>query len=481
MKRQIQNALVRYLLSTGMVVAVVFFYKRVFAVNPTTVGFTLLVAILLVSAYWGFRLAVFLSIVATAAFNFFFFPPFGTFTINDPQNWVALFSFLTAALVASDLSERAHRAAEHAQQRRMEVERLYSFSQQLLTADYTVRLLNSLPSQIAEAFGLSSTSLIVAGQGTIYRSSPAASVDTETLDSVLARGEPVTTADASYVPLRIGVRTIGALGVVGTQLATGTLEAIGSLVGIAIERARAVEELTRNQAMQENERLRSALLDSVTHEFRTPLTGIKASVTSLQSGHGLNDEQRQELMTIIDEEADRLNRLVGEAAEMAQLDSQSFQLDLQSHRMGDVVEAAMHSARAALQGHRVEVNVPNTLPEVRFDFERIREVLLHLLENAGKYSPLGTPIRVSAEVKGREVITSVADRGPGIDPFEQALIFDKFYRGRNHRITAHGTGMGLAIAKVIVEAHHGRIEVVSQLEEGAVFSFSLPLAEVTSR
>lgn len=475
MNRRTWNLIGRYVLSTAVVVAIVFVYRRILPVNPTTVGFTLLVAVLLASANWGFRLALYLSLLATAAFNFFFLPPFGTFTIADPQNWIALFSFLVTAMVASNLAERARREAEHAKRRRMEVERLYSFSQQLLTADHPVRLLNAVPSQIADTFELTAAALMVAGKNTIYRSSPAPVVEPETLKSVLVRGEPSTAADASFVPLRIGVRTTGALGVVGGNLARETLEAIGSLVGIAIERARAVEELTNTQAMQESERLRSALLDSVAHDFRTPLTGIKASVTSLLSGYSLDEEQRKELLTIIDEESDRLNRLVGEAAEMAQLDSHLFQLDLQRHRIRDAIDAALQSARGAIQAHPIEIDVKNGLPEARFDFERVREVILHLLENAGKYAPASTPIRVSAELKGGQIVTSVADRGPGIDPFEQALIFDKFYRGRNQRFTAHGTGMGLAIAKVIVEAHGGRIEVVSQLGNGAVFSFTLPV------
>jgi two-component system sensor histidine kinase KdpD len=472
--RRIERVIAKYAISTAVVIAIVLFYKRVFTPNPTTVALTFLVVVLLTSAYWGLRVALYLSVIATAIFNFFFLPPVGTFTIADPQNWIALLSFLVTAVVASNLAERARREAEQAKRRRTEVERLYALSQQLLTADNAVRLLNIVPSYLAETFALSGAGLIVAGKETIYRSSPNTPIDSETLKAVLARGEPIMSADVSYVPLRIGVRTTGAIGIVGGQLPRETLEAIGSLVGIAIERAKAVEELTRSQAMQENERLRSALLDSVAHEFRTPLTGIKAAVTSLLSSYELDDDQRRELLTVIDEEADRLNRLVGEAAEMAQLDSHMFKLDLQPHRVRDVVEAALQSARSALQEHPVEVNVSDTLPEVKFDFDRIREVLLHLLENAGKYAPAGTPIRVSTELKNGWVVTSVADRGPGIDPFEQALIFDKFYRGRDQRFTAHGTGMGLAIAKVIVEAHRGRIEVVSQLGKGAVFSFTLP-------
>jgi two-component system, OmpR family, sensor histidine kinase KdpD len=475
-QRRIGNTIARYAAATLVVFAIVAFYRRVFHVNPTTVGFTFLIAVLLASANWGFRLALYLAVVATAAYNFFFLPPIGTFTIADPQNWVALFSFLLTALIASNLANRARTQTEQAKRRRVEVERLYSFSQQLLTADNVVRLLNRVPSQIVDTFGVSAAALMLVGKSTVYRSSPSAPVDAGALKSVLVRGEPVTAENALYLPLRVGVRVTGALAVVGGQVARETLEAICSLAGIAIERARAVEELTKNQAMQESERLRSALLDSVAHEFRTPLTGIKASVTSLLSGCDLNEEQRGELLTVIDEETDRLNRLVGEAAEMAQLDSRMFKLNLEPHCIKDVVEAALQSARSALQKHTVEVDVPDNLPELKFDFERIREVLLHLLENAGKYAPAGTPVRVSAELKNGQVVTSVADRGPGIDPFEQTLIFDKFYRGRDQRFAAHGTGMGLAIAKVIVEAHRGKIEVISQPGKGAVFSFSLPVS-----
>ncbi len=178
---------------------------------------------------------------------------------------------------------------------------------------------------------------------------------------------------------------------------------------------------------------------------------------------------------MIDEETDRLNRLVGEAAEMAQLDSGMFKLELQSHAILDAIEPALQDAKVSVEDHPVELNVSKDLPKVRMDLSRIREVMMHLLENAGKYSAAGTPIHVTSEVQGDKLVTSVADRGPGIDSFEQALIFEKFYRGQNQRYTAPGTGMGLAIAKVIVEAHGGTVGVVSQLGSGSVFSFSLPL------
>jgi two-component system sensor histidine kinase KdpD len=310
---------------------------------------------------------------------------------------------------------------------------------------------------------------------TIYRSSLDAKFDETVLRSTLLRGEPITQSGVSYVPLRLGMRTVGALAVTGDALSRETLDALASLAGLAIERARALEALSKNRAEQEHERLRTALLDSVTHEFRTPLTSIKASVTTLLSGASLEEQGRRELLTVIDEETDRLNRLVGEASEMAQLDAGMFKLDLQPHSISEALELALQDAKATLDSHPVEVKVATDLPKARMDLARIREVLMHLLENAGKYSDTGVPIKVTSEVKGDRLVTSVADRGPGIDSFEQSLIFEKFYRGQHQRYSAPGTGMGLAIAKVIVEAHGGTIGVVSQLGSGSVFSFSLTL------
>jgi two-component system sensor histidine kinase KdpD len=314
---------------------------------------------------------------------------------------------------------------------------------------------------------------------TVYRSSPDAVFEESVLRSTLLRGGPVTQGGVSYVPLRLGMRTVGALGITGTELSRETLDALGSLAGLAVERARALEALSKNRAEQEHERLRTALLDSVTHEFRTPLTSIKASVTTLLSGASLDDSGKRDLLVVIDEETDRLNRLVGEASEMAQLDSGMFKLDLQPHSIDDALQPALQDAKAALENHPVEVHLAPGLPKAMMDVQRIREVMMHLLENAGKYSNAGMPIKVSSELDGDRLVTSVADRGPGIDSFEQALIFEKFYRGQNQRYMAPGTGMGLAIAKVIVEAHGGTIGVVSQLGSGSVFSFTLPLEKAT--
>lgn len=467
--------MVRYLVVVAAV-AVITAVGYKLHLNSATTALMFIFGVLLASAYWGLRYAVTLALGGAASFDFFFLPPVGTFIITDSRNWVALFTFLITALVATKLGDQARREAESAKQRRREVERLYALSQRLLASENVLELLNALPRYVQETFAVSGVAVVAADHASIYRAPSNAKFDETVLRSTLLRGEPVTQAGIAYVPLRLGMRTVGALSVSGFELSRETLDALGSLAGLAVERARALEALSKHRAEQEHERLRSALLDSVTHEFRTPLTSIKASVTTLLSAAALDDSGKKDLLTVIDEETDRLNRLVGEASEMAQLDAGMFKLDLQPHSVWEALQPALQDAKASLENHPVEVGDSyGSLPKVLMDLTRIREVLMHLLENAGKYSDPGTPIKISGEVKADWVVTNVADRGPGIDAFEQSMIFEKFYRGQHQRYSAPGTGMGLAIAKVIVEAHGGTLGVVSQVGSGSVFSFSLPI------
>jgi two-component system sensor histidine kinase KdpD len=176
-----------------------------------------------------------------------------------------------------------------------------------------------------------------------------------------------------------------------------------------------------------------------------------------------------------------LNHLIEEAIEMARLDAGEIELEIEPHPIREVVDTAIETSKNALANHSVSVRLPEGLPPVPMDPVRIREVLTHLLDNAVKYSPPGTPIVISSEVSDRFLVTSVADRGAGIDSFEQALIFDNFYRGRDHRYRVQGTGMGLAICKAIVEAHGGTMGVTSQVGSGSVFHFSLPLSPERAR
>ena len=327
------RVLFRSAVCAAIVGAVVYFY-RVLQVNPTSVALTFLLCVLIVSATWGLLYALLLAIAATALFNYYFLPPTGTFTIADTQNWIALFVFLVTAVIASQLSDRARKQKDEAVSRRAELERLYNFSQQLLAADNILLLLNSIPEYVVDSFGVSSAAVYIPEKSNIYRAGASApGLDTEHLQSIAARGEPVIDRERnlSLTPLRMGVKTVGAVGVMGS-VSSQTMNAVGSLIAIAVERANAVESLSRSEAARESEKLRSAILDSITHEFRTPLTSIKASITSLLSTMDLSGDDRRDLMSVINEESDRLNRLVGEAAEMARLESHEFQLDLQPRR-----------------------------------------------------------------------------------------------------------------------------------------------------
>jgi two-component system, OmpR family, sensor histidine kinase KdpD len=472
------NPILRFSVSGLTVCAIVVVYFRWLHVNPTTVGFTFLLFILVISTLWGLRYALFTAILSTVAYNYFFLPPLLHLSIADPQDWVALFAFLFTAVVASQLSDRARREAELSTQRRREVELLYAYSQQLLVTDNVFELLNAIPKYIVDSFGVKSAAMLLDEKRKTYYLDGAgqSTFPPEQLQAISGRGEPVLDREHSicYMPLRMGIRTVGSLGLSGCTLSRATLEAVGSLTATAIERAKTIEKLSKAEAAREGDRLRSVLLDSVTHEFRTPLTAIKASAETLLSDIALDAAQRKELLTVIDEESDRLNRLVGEVAEVAQLDSHQMELNFQSHDIREVVDAAIRDSRHALQNHSVMVDVPDNLPPVRIDIVRIAEVLTQLLDNAGKYSPNETAIHVTVERRKGELITSVADHGPGIDPFEQEMIFEKFYRGKVQRTAVQGTGMGLAISKAIVELHGGKIGVTSQLARGSVFWFSLP-------
>jgi two-component system, OmpR family, sensor histidine kinase KdpD len=470
--------LVRFAVSLAIVAGISVFYRRVLPVNATTVALTYLLAIVAVSTAWGLAVAVVMSIAAMLSFNYNFLPPIGKFTVADPQNWVALFAFLAVSVLVSQLSNRARRKAEDASARRREIERLYLFSQGLLEFGNVIQLQNRIPSQIVEVFEVGAAALLLADKQKVYRSGPViASLDVESLKANVLREEPFIDAanSLSFTPVRMGMRAIGSLGISGTVLTRQTLEAIGTLTAVAIERARAVEQLGQTEAAREGERLRTALLDSVTHALRTPLTSIKASVTNLLTNPNVSEKQRAELLTIVNEETDRLNRLVGEAGEMARLDAGEVELNLAALPITSVIQSALEQMKTTLAGRDVRVNIAENLPNVSVDLVRARDALIQLLDNAHRYSPLDQPITVTAEATPDFVVTSVADRGSGIDEPEQALIFEKFYRGKDQRFLVQGTGMGLPIAKAIIEAHRGTISVTSQRGHGSVFSFTLPI------
>ena len=474
-------SLVRWTVASAALAGIITVYVRWLRVNPTTVALTLLLLILALAAKWGLRYAVAAALAATACYNYFFLPPVGTFTVSDPQNWLALFAFLVTAIIASRLSDRIREEALEAQTRQREVELLFQLSRDLLGTDQVAELMNAVPDAVMRVSGAAAVVLFLSDGDRIYRSGEikGALPDPETLSSLPTLPGPSRLDDGKRiaVPLRAGVKPRGALIVEAVELSDGTLDAMGGLISIAIDRAQALEELTRGEAAKESDRLRSVMLDSITHELRTPLTSIKAAVTTLLSADTINQEDSHELLTVIDEESDRLNHLVGQAVEMARLDAREINMQVGPHTVQNLLAGLVEECGGLVMTRELRTALPPSLPAVQADPLWIRKVLCNLLDNAAKYSPEGEPITIAAEQYETGVHISVADRGIGIDAMEQAMIFDKFYRSKSQLQRVPGTGMGLAICRAILEAHGGSITVTSQLGRGSVFTFSLLVAD----
>ena len=469
----------RWVIAFAALAGIVTVYRRWLHVNPTTVALTLLLYILLLAARWSLRYAVAVSLAATACYNFYFLPPIGTFTIADPQNWLALLAFLATSVVGSRLSQKARNEAEEARTRQREVEVLFTLSRALLQTDNIAALLNSLPGLINNTARAESVVLYLLDGDRLYQSGLHQLSGIEIPHfrqlTLSLSGPEISTGNETRIPLRAGVRPRGLLVLQGLRLSLESFQAIGGLVSIALDRAQALEDIARSEASKESERLRTLILDSITHELRTPLTSIKGAASTLLSTDNISAENRLELLTIVDEEADRLNRLVGRAVEMAQIEAQEVHMKFSPVEISTLVAEARESCAWVSGSHPVSVNLP-PLPKVSGDPEMMGKVICNLLENAAKYSAPQSPIFISAEVKDGYVLTSVADRGIGIDPIEQSLIFDRLYRSRAQPGNVSGTGMGLAISRAIVESHGGTLTVTSQPDHGSVFTFSLPVA-----
>ena len=468
-------AAVRWTTAFGALALVTVIYRRWLHVNPTTVALTLLLLILVLSAEFGLRYAVAVSVLATAAYNFFFLPPVGTFTITDPQNWLALFAFLATAMIASRLAQKARDEASEARARQRELEVLFRLSRELLQSESVAALLSGIPAAVASVTAATAGVLYLIEGDRVYQAGLAGVSAVEIphlrqLANTLAGAREE--GDEMQVPIRTGVRPRGLLLLRGVTLSQATAEALGSLISLSIERSQALEGIARGEAAKESERLRTLMIDSITHELRTPLTSIKGAATALLTGGVAGDDGR-ELLQIIDEEADRLNRLVSEAVEMAQLDAQQVSMHFAAVNVCGLVQEARDQCAWVEEEHPLRVQVARTL-EVLADAAVLRKVICNLLENAAKYSKAGAPITITAEARGEMVVVNIADQGVGIDPAEQALIFERFYRAHTQADGTPGTGMGLAISRAITEAHGGTIAVTSQPGQGSVFSVAIP-------
>lgn len=470
----------QYLLFTLLALAVVFVYARVVHVNQTTVALTFLILILFTAFRRPLIYSVYLSLLCAFLYNFFFLPPYGSLTIADPQNLVALISFLVASISVNQISARERRQAASLATQSKEIEKLYAFCQRLLLEDEVQELATSAPALIASSFQLRAVALYLPER------EPASIWDPERLlagmdnlhDATQASG--VSSRSASgirIVPLMLGMRALGVLAMTEGEYTEGFYDAIGSLTAVSIERAYALERHSRSEAARAGELLRTAVLDSITHELRTPLTGISLAATTLLSDAGINDEGRQDLLAVITEESTRMNALIDEAVTMAQLSTGEIHLQIEPTLLAPIIEDVVAGLLTSLRGRKLVVDCATNMPPLLMDPDLIRRVFKHLLENALQYSPPRSAIQVSARLVDQKLYVAIKNAGPGIRQDEQAFVFQRFFRGAAATIHPNGTGMGLAIVKAIIEAHQGNISVRSQPGQETTFSFWIPGSE----
>ena len=463
--------------------------------NVANLALVFLAAILFVAARYGLAPSLFACAAGSLAFNFFFLPPVYTFTIADPENVVALVFFLIVAVFVSNMTARTRSEALIARQRAKITAELYSFSQKLAGIVDLDDLLWAIAHQVALMLNVRVVILLPEGDGVAVRAGfpPEDTLGASDLaaakwswehDRPAGRGaDTLPGAPRLFMPMRTGRGPVGVLGVdrdVPGPLfipdEQRLLDALLDQAAIAIERIRLANEIDESRVLAETERLRSALLTSISHDLGTPLASILAAATSLQQYDALYDAAtRIELAGAISEEAQRLNRFVRNLLDMTRLESGVLELNREMLDVAEAVGAAVERCRQVLSNHQVALELQPDLPMLPLDPVLFEQVLVNLLDNAAKYAPAGSTVTIKARAEGEQVSIAVLDEGPGIPPSHLEQIFEKFHRvGRGDRQRA-GTGLGLAVCRGFIEALGGRITAGNRTDRsGAAFTIVFP-------
>lgn len=446
--------------------------------NSATAPFTYLLLILSLATKVGRAESVAASLASMFAYDYFFLPPIGALTVSDVQNWITLLAFFCTGVITSHLSSTVRAQAEDASAGRQQVQRMYDFSRGLMLTEEAGHVAGRAAHQLVVAFGARGACVFSVASNSLGRAGEAALLTEPVMRRVSDTGEPWfdEAQSATAVPIRFGGRPLGSLALVG---APGTSEvgiyALTQLVAAEMERTVAQDAAARLMATRESEQLKSVLLDALAHEFKTPLTSIKAAASSLLS-RGQLQGPAQELATVINEETDRLTVLVSDAIELARVESGSLQLHREAWRVQELVQSAVAVFSNRLEDHALRIALDPELPPILADRKLAGIALRQLLANALLYSPSGSAIELVATRKDGLIALGVANEGPPITASDQQLLFTKFYRGENVRGRVAGSGMGLSIARDIARAHGGSIWLDGDTRRGVQFWFTLPQA-----
>jgi two-component system sensor histidine kinase KdpD len=459
-------------------------------IPPIDAAMLYLLAVVVASARLRRGPALVASLVGIASFDFFFVHPFYTFSVSDVRYVLTFAVMLVVALVMGNLTGRIRSQAESAREREQRTSALYALSRDLAAAQDREGILAAAHRSLSDTFALDAIFLLpdetgkvmLAGGGSPSLDERERAVAQWTFDHKQAAGRGTSTLPASmalYLPLFASERSVG---VVGLPLSHPTdfrdparrrlLEALAGQTAIALERLALAEHSHQAEVEVEAERLRTALLSSLSHDMRTPLASIEGAASALLQDTEPTAAARRELAATIAQESQRMTRLVANLLDMIRVESGTLKVQKEWQLLSDVVGVALIRTEAQLREHPVTTSFPRDLPLVPVDEILLEQVFVNLLENAAKHTPPGTPIDVGAEAGSGEVIAYVADRGPGIRPGEEETIFRKFYRGGEG---TGGIGLGLTICRGIVSAHGGRIWAENRPGGGAVFRLSLPI------
>lgn len=437
-------------------------------IPTTTAAMLYVLAVVLSSAVAGAGAGVAASALSFLALNFFFTPPLHTFVVGKPEDLVALVVFLIVSVITGLLLSIVSTQRERAERREVQTRLLNRVTSRLLSGQPLDTVLHDLGKSLLELFGLASCE-----------------ITTVITEPVIFVAEGVPHENVLEIEL---VSRVGPIGMMRAGVPTSrgsldhdeqtVLQGFAGQLALALESVRLNDEVKRVQLEAETSRLRAALFSGVTHDLKTPLSAITASVTSLLDGSGFSPEERYDHLETIRQEADHLNRVVSNLLDIGRLRAGALTPSKDSAAIDELIEAVVGRLQPLLARRDVGIEIKGDLPEVSMDLVQVDQVLTNLIENAVKFSPPSTPIRISAVSDATRIRVTVSDRGPGIPKAERERVFEPFERGDGE---GKGTGLGLAIAKAVVLAHGGRIWAQDAPGGGAAVTFELPVDEPSER
>jgi two-component system sensor histidine kinase KdpD len=483
----------RYVLSVLLVALITLVSLPIFGyIDSTNLVMLYLAGVVISALYLGRGPSMLASILSVLAFDLFLVEPRFTLAISDTQYVVTFLGLFIVSVAISTLAGRVREHVEEIHVQEQQSSTLYALSRELTVSPDLDTVLAKVIEQIGQTFSRQAVILLPRGNGLVVRAATAGFLLDESEQAVArwaydknhvaGRGtDTLPAAKIRYQPLNVAGRVVGVLGVkpdASQQLnpaQRGLLDAYASLAALAIERAQLAEQARQAELASATEKLQTALLNSISHDLRTPLVSITGALTSLdEQAENLNDEYRHSLINTAREEAERLNWLVGNLLSMTRIESGAIKLHCEPGDIQDVIGTALEQLGKRTAEHEIKVNVPQDFPLVPMDFTLIVQVIVNILENAVKYSPKGSVIEVSASLLDDKARLGIADRGVGIPPGDLTRVFDKFYRVQRPE-NVSGTGLGLSISKGIVEAHGGRIYALAREGGGTMVCMELQL------